>query len=100
MAVVFAASHSAVRRTGRTKRSARRNLTGWAFAGPATALVAGLSIFPAVWAFFISRAKWNGIAPATQVGWANYQKLASDPDMLAAARHTLLLTALFVPTSI
>ena len=53
-----------------------------------------------MWAFFISRAKWNGIAPATPVGWSNYQRLATDPDMLAAARHTLLLTALFVPSSI
>ena len=29
--------------------------TGWAFAGPATLIVVGLSIFPAVWAFLISR---------------------------------------------
>ncbi|SNY65911.1 carbohydrate ABC transporter permease [Paractinoplanes atraurantiacus] len=100
MAVTFAASSRAFAQPARRRRSARRNLTGWAFAGPATALVAGLSLFPAVWAFFISRAKWNGIAPATQVGWANYQRLATDPDMLAAARHTLLLTALFVPASI
>ncbi|MFD0520801.1 carbohydrate ABC transporter permease [Paractinoplanes durhamensis] len=59
-----------------------------------------MSIFPAVWAFFISRAKWNGIAPATQVGWRNYQLLLQDPDMIAATKHTLLLTALFVPGSI
>ncbi|GIF18154.1 multiple sugar transport system permease protein [Actinoplanes tereljensis] len=82
------------------KRALRRNLTGWAFAGPATLIVIGLSIFPAVWAFFISRAKWNGIAPATQVGWRNYRLLVQDPDMIAATKHTLLLTALFVPGSI
>ena len=41
-------------------------LTGWGFAGPATLIVVGLSIFPAVWAFLISRQKWNGIAPATR----------------------------------
>jgi multiple sugar transport system permease protein len=78
----------------------RRHLTGWAFAGPATVIVVGLSLFPAIWAFFISRAKWNGIAPATMVGWQNYERLASDPDMAAAAKHTLLLTVLFVPSSI
>ncbi|MET0423040.1 MAG: sugar ABC transporter permease [Actinoplanes sp.] len=101
MALTFAATPRTVvaRRTPRN-RAARRNLTGWAFAGPATAIVVGLSIFPAVWAFFISRAKWNGIAPATQVGWHNYELLVRDPDMLAAARHTLLLTALFVPGSV
>ena len=81
-------------------RAARRSLTGWAFAGPATLVVVGLSIFPAVWAFFISRTKWNGIAPATDVGWRNYERIASDPDAIAAAQHTLVLTALFVPGSI
>ena len=104
MAVTFAVTPrtgSAARtKRGRGRRAVRRNLTGWAFAGPATVVVGGLSIFPAVWAFVISRAKWNGISPATQVGWRNYQQLAQDPDMLAAARHTLLLTVLFVPSSI
>ena len=97
-----AGAHSAPRlgRTSRRGRSVRRNLTGWAFVAPATIVVVGLSIFPAVWAFFISRAKWNGIAPATQVGWRNYQNLASDPDMIAATKHTLVLTGLFVPGSI
>jgi multiple sugar transport system permease protein len=80
-------------------RAARRSLTGWGFAGPATLLVVGLSIFPAVWAFFISRTKWNGIAPATDVGWRNYQRIATDPDAIAAAQHTLVLTVLFVPGS-
>jgi multiple sugar transport system permease protein len=105
MAVTFAATPRAHSSPVPAKRSPRRralqrHLTGWAFAGPATAVVIGLSIFPAVWAFFISRAKWNGIAPATQVGWRNYRQLAQDPDMIAAAKHTLLLTALFVPGSI
>ena len=104
MAVTFAVTPrtgSAARtRRGRTARRFRRNLTGWAFAGPATAIVAGLSIFPAVWAFFISRAKWNGISPGVPVGWRNYQQLVQDPDMIAATRHTLILTAIFVPGSI
>ncbi|GIM91615.1 carbohydrate ABC transporter permease [Paractinoplanes toevensis] len=103
MALTFAATprtQVASFKKGPRGRAARRNLTGWAFAGPATLIVIGLSIFPAVWAFFISRAKWNGIAPATQVGWRNYQLLVKDPDMIAATKHTLLLTALFVPGSI
>jgi multiple sugar transport system permease protein len=105
MAVTFAAtprarSDATPTGPGRTGRAVRRTLTGWSFAAPATVIVVGLSIFPAVWAFFISRAKWNGIAPATMVGWRNYRLLVQDPDMIAAARHTLLLTALFVPSSI
>lgn len=81
-------------------RGVRRALTGWAFAGPATLVVVGLSIFPAIWAFFISRTKWNGVAPPTDVGWRNYERLAADPAALDAARQSLLLTVTFVPASI
>jgi multiple sugar transport system permease protein len=102
MAITFAATPRSVAQVARGKRgrAVRRNLTGWGFAGPATLIVVGLSLFPAVWAFFIARTKWNGIAPATDVGWRNYQRIAADPDALAAAGHTLLLTALFVPSSV
>lgn len=82
---------------GGMHRSARRTLTGWAFAGPATAIVVGLSIFPAAWAFFISRTRWDGIGEPRALGWRNYSRMAQDTDLLAAARHTLLLTAVFVP---
>src|SRR5690242_336110 len=84
----------------RRRRALRRSLTGWAFAGPATLLVVGLSIFPAGWAFLISRTKWNGIAPARDVGWGNYQTMTQDPELSAAVGHTLSPTALFVPSSI
>jgi multiple sugar transport system permease protein len=84
----------------RWRRGLRRAATGWAFAGPATFLVIGLSVFPAAWAFLISRTKWNGISPARDVGWGNYQTMAQDPELAAAVGHTLWLTALFVPSSI
>ena len=84
----------------RLRRRLLGDLTGWGFAGPATAVVLGLSVFPAGWAFLISRQKWNGIAPARQIGWLNYQRLASDPDLLAAIRHTVVLTVLFVPSCV
>jgi multiple sugar transport system permease protein len=90
----------APRRRGRYAGSGRRALTGWAFAGPATVVVVGLSLFPAVWAFFISRTRWDGIAPARQLGWRNYQRMVQDPDLVAAARHTLVLTAVFVPATV
>ncbi|HKE50718.1 MAG TPA: sugar ABC transporter permease [Actinomycetes bacterium] len=87
-------------RAQRRRRSARRAVTGWAFTGPGTFLVIGLSIFPAVWAFLISRTRWNGIAPSRDVGWRNYQRMADDPELWDAVRHTFVLTALFVPSSI
>ena len=88
--------HRAQRR--RVRR--RRTWTGWAFIAPATLVVIGLSIFPAVWAFFISRKKWNGISPAKPVGWANYQAMAQDTGLRDAVGHTLFFTAIFVPVSI
>ncbi|MFI5908863.1 carbohydrate ABC transporter permease [Dactylosporangium sp. NPDC051541] len=103
MTLTFAASKYAPAPAAakpRGKRSVRRTLTGWAFAGPATIIVVGLSLFPAVWAFFISRTKWNGIAQPQDIGWANYERLAQDPDLAAAAQHTIVLTVLFVPGSI
>jgi multiple sugar transport system permease protein len=84
----------------RWRRTAGRAATGWAFAGPGTLFVVGLSIFPAVWAFLISRTRWNGIAPARDLGWGNYQRMVEDPGLWESVRHTLLLTALFVPSSI
>jgi multiple sugar transport system permease protein len=98
MPLLLAGRHAGA--PGRGTRWLSRNLTGWGFAGPATLLVIGLSIFPAVWAFLISRQKWNGIAPAKPIGWTNYEVMAQDPDLFAAAGHTLIFTVLFVPSSI
>jgi multiple sugar transport system permease protein len=88
------------RTRGRRERAVRRSLTGWAFAGPATLVVVGLSIFPAAWAFVISLTKWNGIAPAQYRGFQNYHQIVQDPDAVAAAQHTLVLTVLFVPSAL
>ena len=78
----------------------RDNLEGWAFVGPASVLVLGLSIFPAVWALILSLQHWNGFsAHAKFVGAANYVDMASDPELKAAVGHTALFVLLFVPTS-
>jgi multiple sugar transport system permease protein len=82
------------------RQAVRRALTGWAFAGPATVLVVGLSVFPAVWALFISRTKWNGITRPKDIGFDNYTRMADDTDLHAAVWHTVSLVALFVPGSI
>ena len=87
-------------RRSERRRRVNSGLIGWAFAGPGTVLVVGLSIFPAVWAFLISRTRWNGVAPPRDIGWANYQRMFDDPELLDAVRHTVVLTALFVPSSI
>lgn len=87
-------------RRERRKRSLRRSLTGWAFAGPATLVVLALSIFPALWAFYLSRRNWDGISPSTDAAWTNYQRLVDDPQLRSAVGHTLVFTGIFVPASI
>ncbi|HEV6953094.1 MAG TPA: sugar ABC transporter permease [Promicromonospora sp.] len=81
-------------------RRVREGLTGWGFVAPATLIVLGLSIFPAVWAFLLSLQDWNGFSVPEPVGLANYQDMARDADLAAAVGHTLLYTALFVPASV
>ncbi|MGO1769197.1 MAG: carbohydrate ABC transporter permease [Microbacterium sp.] len=88
------------RRRGIRLRRARDTLTGWGFVGPATLIVLGLSIFPAVWAFLLSLQDWNGFSTPEWVGTANYADMVSDADLGAAVVHTLVYTAMFVPASV
>lgn len=91
---------SSASRRDRWRRRTAQGLTGWAFAGPGTLIVVGLSVFPAVWAFLISRSRWNGIAPPRQLGWGNYRQMLQDTQLWESVRHTAVLTGLFVPSSI
>jgi multiple sugar transport system permease protein len=81
-------------------RSLADNVTGWLFVGPATVLVLGLSIFPAVWSLLISFQKWDGFSPAEPVGVANYAELLTDQHFFDSVVHTALYTLLFVPASV
>jgi multiple sugar transport system permease protein len=87
-------------RSRRRRRRLLDDLTGWGFAGPATLVVLGLSLFPAGWALLISREKWNGISAPKDLGWQNYTQLAADPDLFDAVNRTVLFTVLFVPASL
>jgi len=76
------------------------DLTGWGFVLPATLVVVGMNLFPAAWAFLISRQKTDNIAPSQQVGWRNYERMMDDPTVWESVRHTLGYTAMFVPGSV
>jgi multiple sugar transport system permease protein len=84
----------------RRRPGLKASLTGWGFVAPATIIILGLSIFPAVWAFILSLQSWDGFSPATFVGGANYVQLVSDDDFWNAVRNTLGFTVLFVPASV
>jgi multiple sugar transport system permease protein len=84
----------------RRRRSLRENLEGWGFVAPALVIILGLSIFPAVWAFFLSLQEWDGFSEPLNVGLDNYTSMIADADLQAALVHTLVYTALFVPSSV
>jgi multiple sugar transport system permease protein len=84
----------------RRRRSLRENLEGWGFVAPALVIILGLSIFPAVWAFFLSLQEWDGFSEPVNVGLDNYTSMIADADLQAAMVHTLVYTALFVPSSV
>jgi multiple sugar transport system permease protein len=84
----------------RRRRTLRENLEGWGFVAPALVIILGLSIFPAVWAFFLSLQEWDGFSEPVNVGLDNYTSMIADGDLQAALVHTLVYTALFVPSSV
>ena len=69
-----------------------RQLTGWAFVGPATSSCVGPVDLPGgLGVPDLACRSWNGISPADVVGWSNYELMADDPDLLRAVRHTVVL---------
>ncbi|MFB9675499.1 carbohydrate ABC transporter permease [Streptosporangium vulgare] len=76
------------------------DLTGWGFVLPATLVIVGLSIFPAVWALLLSLRDGDLITGGSYVGLQNYRDMLDDTALRAAAGHTLLYAVLFVPGSI
>src|SRR3954470_17911247 len=84
----------------RRRRLRRETLEGWGFVAPATVLILGLSVFPAVWAFLLSLQQWNGFSEPKPVGAANYAAMLSDSELWEAVGHTLLYMLLFVPSSV
>lgn len=91
---------SAPPRPGLRLRRVRETATGWGFVGPATLIVLGLSVFPAVWALLLSLQKWNGFSQPEWVGAKNYADMIEDADLGAAVIHTLVYAAMFVPASV
>ncbi|MGO3554936.1 MAG: carbohydrate ABC transporter permease [Microbacterium gubbeenense] len=81
-------------------RRMRDTATGWGFIGPATIIVLGLTIFPAVWAFLLSLQEWDGFSTPEWVGGANYAEMATDAGLADAVVHTIVYTAMFVPASV
>jgi multiple sugar transport system permease protein len=76
----------------RTRWFFRRNLGGYLFLLPALAIFAFFVWYPLVLGFIMSFQSVDMINPAVWVGWANYQKVFSDPLFGIAWRNTLAFT--------
>jgi len=82
-----------------TQRRAEQ-LTGIAFVAPAVVVIVGLGLFPAAWAGLLALQRWNGFSEPRFIGTDNFARMGRDTDLVSAAWHTLLYTALFMPTSV
>jgi len=74
--------------------------SAWLFVLPAVVVILGLNIVPMAWSFLLSFKSANLVTPARWIGLTNYRVLFEDPAFRAAVEHTLIYTAIFVPTSI
>jgi multiple sugar transport system permease protein len=70
----------------------RRNLGGYLFLLPALVIFALFVWYPLVLGFVMSFQNVDMLNPAVWVGWANYQKVFSDPLFGIAWRNTLAFT--------
>jgi multiple sugar transport system permease protein len=70
----------------------RRNVAGYLFLLPALAIFALFVWYPLVLGLVMSFQSVDMINPAVWVGWANYQKVFSDPLFGVAWRNTLAFT--------
>jgi multiple sugar transport system permease protein len=80
----------ASRSTGRLRRAERR--AGILFSLPAAILYALLLALPIVQTFYYSLTRWNGIN-ATFIGFANYERLFTDPTFWRVVLNNVILLA-------
>lgn len=63
---------------------------------PAVLIYALFIVFPVVFSFFFGFTEWNGISLPQFIGFANYQKMFSDPIFWFGLRNNLLVVAVSI----
>ena len=81
-------------RAPRRRRSLRR-WSGWLFVLPALAFYGAFVLKPLATAVQYSFYKWNGITAATFVGFDNYRRVLTDPQLLSGIGHAFFLVLFF-----
>ncbi|MFE9923517.1 carbohydrate ABC transporter permease [Streptomyces sp. NPDC005774] len=84
-----------------TRKAARGTTLGWLFILPALAFFSTFVIYPLVTAVQYSFYNWNGIGASTWVGFANYTRVFTDPELLISIINALILIVFFtvIPVS-
>jgi raffinose/stachyose/melibiose transport system permease protein len=77
------------------RRSRRRRWTGWLWVSPALAMYAAFVLYPLSQTIRYSFYDWDGIGPASWVGFANYRKVISDPQLSSSIVHAFQLILFF-----
>ena len=72
-----------------------RGLSGWLYVLPALLFYGFVVLIPTGQSAWFSLFTWNGVSPATWVGWGNYADFATDPLIAQALAHTLVMVFFF-----
>jgi raffinose/stachyose/melibiose transport system permease protein len=90
-----AALETVSRAAARKKRPSLQRWTGWLFVLPALLFYGVFVLKPLVTAVEYSFYNWNGITVATFVGFDNYVRVLTDPQLLASIGHAFFLVIFF-----
>lgn len=75
-------------------------LWGYLLILPALVFVFGFTLLPVVSAFGVSLTQWNLVSPPKFIGFANYQKVFTDPIAIKTLLNTFTFTFVSVPVAI
>jgi multiple sugar transport system permease protein len=85
------------RRFGLTRRERHNTLVGLLFISPWLIGFFAFLVYPIIYTIRISFQRVPDFGPATNIGWANYQRLLDDANFSNAILNTFIYTALAVP---
>ncbi|MBW4438867.1 MAG: sugar ABC transporter permease [Pleurocapsa minor GSE-CHR-MK-17-07R] len=89
------AALAASRPTTKSKNARREAIIGWLFVLPALLMYAMFVLLPLLMSIQYSFFRWNGIGPMTWVGFDNYTRVLSDPDLLGTILNSFRLVFFF-----
>ena len=82
-------------RSRRRPGGRRRGLVGWLYVLPALAFYTFVVVVPTVQSLSYSLYSWDGVGVPKWVGLKNYTSFATDPVIISAFQHTIVLVVFF-----